>query len=83
MAKLDVKALGLAFGIIWAAWVLILGLSAPVCPWAMRFVDVLSPFYVGYSGGFIGSITGGVWAFLDGGIFGVLLAWLYNKLAKG
>jgi hypothetical protein len=30
---------------------------------------------------FVGAVTGAVWAFVDGFIAGLMLAWFYNKLA--
>ena len=80
--KLDVKALGLSLGIVWGVSVFVIGISAPVCLWAMHFVDVLAPFYIGFQAGLIGSIIGAVWGFIDAAIGGVLIGWLYNKFAK-
>ena len=82
MSKLDVKAFGLAVGIVWAAGVLVMGLIAMVCPWGARFVDWLAPFYVGYDATIVGILIGAIWGFIDGGIGAVLIAWLYNKFAK-
>ena len=82
MLQLNAKAFGLACGILWGAWALLLGLSAPVCPWAMNIVNWLSTVYVGYKAGITGSIIGGIWAFVDGGLAGFLVAWLYNKFSK-
>lgn len=82
MTKLDIKAFGLAAGILWSASVLLMGLMATVCSWSAKFVAILSPFYIGYSAGLGGSIIGALWAFLDAAIGCALFAWLYNKLAK-
>ena len=82
MNKLDSKAFGLAFGILWAAGVVFMGLTAMFCSWAQPFVDMLSPLYVGYSATVAGVLIGAIWGFLDGFIGGAVLAWLYNKLAK-
>lgn len=80
--KLDVKAFGLACGILWAAGVLFMGLTAIVCTWAEPFVNALGVMYVGYAATIVGCIIGVIWGFLDGFIGGAILAWLYNKLAK-
>jgi len=82
MAKLDVKAFGLACGIIWAAGVIILGIMNMLTGWAAGWVELMSTAYIGYQPTFIGSIIGGAWGFVDAGIGGLLLAWLYNKFAK-
>ena len=82
MNKLDPKAFGLACGILWSAAVLIMGLLALICGWAHNFVIALGILYVGYKATVVGSAIGAVWAFVDGGICGFLLAVLYNKLAN-
>ncbi len=82
MNKLDPKALGLACGILWGGGCLFMGLTAMACSWAQPFVRVLSVMYRGYSATLAGSLIGTVWGFIDGAIGGLLLAWLYNKLAK-
>ena len=82
MNRLDPKAFGLAFGILWGGSLVFMGLLAMVCSWAQPFVDFLSVMYVGYSVTVVGILIGAVWGFLDGFIGGVLLAWLYNKLLK-
>jgi len=63
----SIKRQGLWAGlrILWGAWALLLGLSAPVCPWAMNIVNWLSTIYIGYKAGITGSVIGGLWAFID------------------
>lgn len=82
MTKLDTKALGLACGILWGVSLLIMGVLAIWCPWAYSFVDLVGTFYIGYTASILGACIGGVWGFVDAGICGFLLAWLYNKFAK-
>lgn len=81
--KLNVKAFGLACGIIWGASLFCFGLLAMVAPgYCADFVHAIGSKYLGYNISFIGSIIGAVWGFIDAGIGGAILAWLYNKLAK-
>jgi hypothetical protein len=81
--KLNVKAFGLAFGILWGVAVIIMGVVAMIFPnYCADFVRVLGTKYIGYAPTFLGSIIGGIWGFVDAGIFGLALAWLYNKLVK-
>jgi len=82
MAKLNVKAFGLACGIIWGAAILLLGLINIVSSWGSGWVVLMSTLYPGYVPTFLGSIIGAIWGFFDAGIGGLLLAWLYNKFAK-
>ena len=82
MAKLNVKAFGLACGIVWGGGIFIFGIVGMFSAWGDTWVAVMSSAYLGYQPTFIGSIIGGIWGFLDGGIGGLVLAWLYNKFAK-
>ncbi len=82
MNKLDPKAFGLAFGILWGGGVLFMGATAFVCTWAQPFVDFLSVMYVGYSASLLGILIGTVWGFVDGFIGGLIFVWLYNKFVK-
>jgi hypothetical protein len=47
--------------------------------WGMLVVQVLSSLYIGYGPTFVGTIAGAVWAFVDGFVAGVLIAWLYKQ----
>ncbi len=82
MAKLDIKAFGLSVGIIWGLAMLSLGLINMGSHWGSGIVEVMSTLYIGYKATVLGSIIGGIWAFFDAGIGGVVLAWLYNRLAE-
>ncbi|MFC1477212.1 hypothetical protein ACFL6L_01985 [candidate division KSB1 bacterium] len=78
--KLNVKAFAFTCGIIWGMivflttlWFVIRGFEGhPV------IFDILYP---GYSVSGLGSLLGLVYGFFDGGIIGLLFAWLYNTLA--
>ena len=80
--KLNVKAFGLALGIVWAVGAFIMGISAMTLGYCAKFVEALGTIYIGYTATFTGSVIGSIWAFFDAGIGGVIIAWLYNKLAK-
>lgn len=82
MAKLNVKAFGLACGIIWSFGMLVMGLINMVSDWGSGWVQLMSSLYPGYTPTVLGSIIGAAWGFVDAGIGGILLAWLYNKFAK-
>ena len=82
MAKLDVKALGLSFGIMWGAAMLIMGLLARQFGYGAGFVRAIGTLYIGYSASIKGSLIGTAYGFVDAGIGGVIIAWLYNKLSK-
>ena len=80
--KLNVKALGLASGIIWGAGIFFM-------TWWLILLDpdsgagLLERVYRGYDISPLGSVIGLVWGFFDALIGGLIFAWLYNKLASG
>ncbi len=80
--KLNVKAFGLAGGILWSAsmfvltWFGILGYGSQVAS------DIAKSYYVGYSVTPVGSLIGAVYGFFDAGIGCALFAVLYNKLLR-
>ena len=81
--KLNVKAFGLACGIMWG-----LGLFAMTW-WIIGFdgatgeVTLLGRLYRGYNISPAGSVVGLVWAVVDGFVGGAIFAWLYNRIAGG
>lgn len=80
MMRLSVKGLGFALGVTWGAGVLVLGLIGAI-GWGRAVVDVLGSLYLGFRPTLLGSVIGGAWAFVDGALAGVVVAWLYNRLA--
>lgn len=82
MHKLDVKAFGLTLGIIWGVSVFIMGLLAKFFGYGAGLIAGLSTVYIGTEATLVGSLIGAGWAFLDAGIGGLIIAWLYNKLSK-
>ena len=81
MMKLDVRAFGLALGCFWSASMLLLGFMSSITSWGEKIVRLFSTVYIGYRGTPVGSLIGAFWGFLDGAISGILIAWIYNKLA--
>lgn len=81
MHKLSINALGVAFGVLWAAYVFLCGIAA-LMGWGVALVEALSSLYIGYGPSFVGALIGALWGFVDGYIAGVVIAWIYNKLAK-
>ena len=82
MEKMNVKALGLSLGIIWGLCAFLLGILSMTFNLGTKLVWVLSSMYIGYNSTIRGSLIGAAWGFVDAGIGGVLIAWLYNKFAK-
>ena len=80
--SLNVLALGLSLGILWALGVLSLGIVASMCGYGHQLVALLGDIYLGYQPTLVGSLIGAIWAFIDFFIFGVFIALLYNYLVK-
>ncbi len=83
--KLNIKAMAFATGILWGAAVLVTGLANVICSgYGLGFLQLLASIYPGYhaSGSFGDAIIGTLYALLDGGIFGLVLAWLYNRFSR-
>jgi len=81
MTKLQPLALGVAFGVLWAFYVVCAGIMA-MFGWGAGLVSALASFYIGYGASIVGALIGGVWAFIDGFVAGAIIAWIYNIVAK-
>jgi hypothetical protein len=81
MNKCQPIALGIGIGVLWAFYVGCLGITA-MFEWGNALVTTLGSLYIGYSASLTGAIAGAVWAFVDGFIAGVVIAWIYNLVAR-
>ena len=81
MNKFQPIALGIAIGVLWAIYVSCLGIVA-MFGWGVAMVNVLASLYIGYGASVVGAIIGAVWAFVDGFFAGIVIAWVYNAVAK-
>ena len=82
--KLNLKALMIAFAILWAGGVFIVGLANIIWPgYGKAFLLMLASIYPGYkASGQIGDmIAGSLYALVDGAIMGLILGGLYNLFA--
>ena len=81
--RLNAKALGLALGLIGGLavftatnWLVIKG-GDPLGP----HLQLLNQYFVGYRVSFLGSLVGFLYGFAVGSLSGVLISWIYNKVA--
>lgn len=80
--ELNPLRLGIASGIIWGLWLLIMGLGATYANYAVELVNTLASVYTGYGPTVIGSIMGLIDGFVCGFVTLFLIAWVYNYLAS-
>jgi hypothetical protein len=80
-APLGVVSFGLALGVTAAIIVFLIGVTTAFFGWGILVVQVLSTLLIGYEPSFVGAIAGAVWAFVDGFVAGMFMAWLYNRFA--
>ena len=80
-SKLHVLGFGLAFGIVGALGMFLMGLFA-MGGWGTDFVNTLGSFYVGFKPTFLGSIVGAIWGFVNSFINGIIIAALYNLFLR-
>jgi len=78
--KLDAVKFGLTLGIIWAGGVLFLAIVDNLWGWGGGLVKGIGSLYIGYKPTLAGSLIGMAWAFVDAGVGGWLVAFIYNKL---
>ncbi|MEQ8195882.1 MAG: bacteriophage holin [Rhodospirillales bacterium] len=80
--RLSILSLGVALGLTGGATVFLIGIATGLFGWGEFVVQVLSSLYIGYEPSIVGSIAGGVWAFVHGFFVGAFIAWFYNKLIR-
>ena len=81
MNKCQPLALGIAIGVLWALYVGCVGITA-MFGWGTGLIAPLASLYIGYSASVIGAFIGAVWAFFDGFVAGIIIAWVYNAVGK-
>jgi hypothetical protein len=81
--KLNIKALALTGGILWAVALLLVGAANLIWSgYGGAFLQLMASIYPGYhASGSIGDLIVGVlYALLDGVVCGLIFGWLYNLL---
>jgi hypothetical protein len=85
--RLNLKALVLTAGLVWAGSVLMVGVANLIWPgYGTTFLQLVASIYPGYdaTGSVAAVIVGTLYALVDGAIFGLVFGWLYNFfLGKG
>ena len=76
--KLNLKALSLSFGLVWAGAVFLTTLLSVPTGYGKGFLELLTSLYPGYSVSWTGSIIGLIYAFVDGLISALIFGAIYN-----
>jgi hypothetical protein len=82
--KLSIKAFAFTAGLLWGGAILSVSLVNLAAPsYGQAFLDLCSSIYPGFHASrTIGSVViGTLYGLFDGGIGGVIFAWLYNRFA--
>lgn len=82
--KLNVKALGFTFGIVWGGSILLTGLANLIWPtYGTACLKIIASIYPGYDAtASVGQvIVGTLYGLLDGFVGGLVVGWLYNLFA--
>ena len=83
MQRLNPLALGLAVGIVWGVWMLVLAIANLVTQgYGAEWIIVLASVYPGFAGTAPGAAIGFFWGLVDGFIAAALVALIYNRLAR-
>jgi len=80
--RLNLKALGLTAGILWALALFLTGMMNLIWPgYGVAFLRAMASVYPGYhaSGSLGDLIVGTLYAFVDGALCGLVFGWLYNR----
>lgn len=78
---LNVIHFGVAFGVVGGVFVFLLGIAS-ILGFGREAVELFSTFYIGYESTLLGSLAGGLWAFVESFAGGVIIAWVYNIFQK-
>ncbi len=80
--ELKPLALGVAIGILWGGCIFLTTLLSYYTGYGRLFLEALPlSIYPGYKITLAGSFIGLVYGFFDGFIGGVIVGWIYNKVA--
>ncbi|MDE1873539.1 MAG: hypothetical protein KGI04_00240 [Candidatus Micrarchaeota archaeon] len=74
--------MALAAGTLWGLGVFGLGIisTATGGTYGAQFISTFGSVYLGYAPTLLGSVIGGILAFIDGAIAGAIFGWVYTRV---
>ena len=79
---MSIRAFALTAGIFGAATLFFIPWWLILTGNAEGPTTLVERIYIGYSFTPLGSVIGAIWGFVDFGVGGAIVAWLYNKIKK-
>lgn len=76
--KLSVVSFGIAIGVTEGLYMLLFGWMGWLFGYGNTMILQIANAFYGYAPSFGGAIVGGIWGFVDGFVFGVVAAAIYN-----
>lgn len=76
--RLSAIALGVAFGVVSALFMMIFAWSVWMNGTTSPIIDQWAAIYPGYAATLKGGFIGGAWGFVEGFICGLVVGWVYN-----
>ena len=71
-------SLGLAVGVLWGIYTLMIGLTASFFGYGSELVGIIGTLYIGYNATVLGAFIGMIWGFVDGFVVGYLIEMLFS-----
>ncbi|TAL63303.1 MAG: hypothetical protein EPN84_05185 [Legionella sp.] len=81
--KLSPVGMGLAIGVFWGLYLLVMGLLGTYYAYGHPFISAVGTVYIGYEPSLKGSFIGALIGLVDGFLDGFVVAWLYNRFRCG
>lgn len=82
MKKLSVYGMAMAFGVIEALGILVLGIFNGFFGWGEGLVEFTARIYNGFAPTVKGVAVGMIWGFVAAFVFGAVFAWTYNHFSE-
>ncbi|MFO7965931.1 MAG: hypothetical protein R6U50_18535 [Desulfobacterales bacterium] len=82
--QLSIRGMTIGLAILWGVAMLLAGIAHMIWPpYGEVFLQMTASIYPGYeASGTVGDLIVGIlYAVVDGGVFGLIFAWLYNRFA--